>query len=169
MRRPQIALCVGLLIALVPASLTEQETQQQQLVQQQQPLQQQQQQQQQQRQSPAVTGPEDAEQCASCEVRQHMKTMRLNAIRSQILSKLRMKEAPNISRDMVKQLLPKAPPLQQLLDQYDVLGDDSRDGLVEEDEEHATAETIMMMATERECIFKVTLGKYSNVPVFTTA
>ena len=79
--------------------------------------------------------------------------MRLNAIKSQILSKLRMKEAPNISRDIVKQLLPKAPPLQQLLDQYDVLGDDNRDVVMEEDDEHAITETIMMMATERECFY----------------
>lgn len=133
MRRSQIVLYVGLLFALGPAALSDQETQQQQ-----------------QQQQPSVTGPENTEQCATCEVRQHIKTMRLNAIKSQILSKLRMKEPPNISRDTVKQLLPKAPPLQQLLDQYDVLGDDSRDGVMEEDEEHATAETIMMMATERE-------------------
>uniref|UniRef100_A0AAQ5ZZI3 Growth/differentiation factor 8 n=1 Tax=Amphiprion ocellaris TaxID=80972 RepID=A0AAQ5ZZI3_AMPOC len=72
-----------------------------------------------------------------------------------ILSKLRMKEAPNISRDIVKQLLPKAPPLQQLLDQYDVLGDDNKDVVMEEDDEHATTETIMMMATEPESIVQV--------------
>lgn len=103
-------------------------------------------------QQPAVGSPEDPEQCVTCDVRQHIKTMRLNAIKSQILSKLRMKEAPNISRDTVKQLLPKAPPLQQLLDQYDVLGDDNRDVVAEEDDEHAIAETVMMMATERECL-----------------
>lgn len=103
-------------------------------------------------QQPAVGSPEDPEQCVTCDVRQHIKTMRLNAIKSQILSKLRMKEAPNISRDTVKQLLPKAPPLQQLLDQYDVLGDDNRDVVAEEDDEHAITETVMMMATERECL-----------------
>lgn len=103
-------------------------------------------------QQPPVSSPEDTEQCVTCEVRQHIKTMRLNAIKSQILSKLRMKEAPNISRDTVKQLLPKAPPLQQLLDQYDVLGDDNRDVVAEDDDEHATTETVMMMATERECL-----------------
>lgn len=103
-------------------------------------------------QQPPVSSPEDTEQCVTCDVRQHIKTMRLNAIKSQILSKLRMKEAPNISRDTVKQLLPKAPPLQQLLDQYDVLGDDNRDVVTEEDDEHAITETIMMMATERECL-----------------
>uniref|UniRef100_A0A4W6FET3 Growth/differentiation factor 8 n=1 Tax=Lates calcarifer TaxID=8187 RepID=A0A4W6FET3_LATCA len=84
-----------------------------------------------------------------------IKTMRLNAIKSQILSKLRMKEAPNISRDIVKQLLPKAPPLQQLLDQYDVVGDDNKDVVMEEDDEHAITETIMMMATEPESIVQV--------------
>uniref|UniRef100_A0A4W5NWM6 Growth/differentiation factor 8 n=1 Tax=Hucho hucho TaxID=62062 RepID=A0A4W5NWM6_9TELE len=79
----------------------------------------------------------------------------LHAIKSQILSKLRLKQAPNISRDVVKQLLPKAPPLQQLLDQYDVLGDDNKDGVMEEDDEHATTETIMTMATEPESIVQV--------------
>ncbi|XP_077393216.1 growth/differentiation factor 8 [Festucalex cinctus] len=94
--------------------------------------------------------PEDpSEPCSSCDVRQQIKSMRLNAIKSQILSKLRMKEAPNISRDVVKQLLPRAPPLQQLLDQYDVLGDDNRDAVAaDEDDEHAVTETVMMMATE---------------------
>jgi len=96
------------------------------------------------------TATEESEQCSTCEFRQHSKLMRLHAIKSQILSKLRLKQAPNISRDVVKQLLPKAPPLQELLDQYDVLGDDSKDGAMEEDDEHATTETIMTMATERK-------------------
>lgn len=131
MHLSQIVLYLSLLIALGPVVLSDQETHQQ----------------------PSAASPVDTEQCATCEVRQQIKTMRLNAIQSQILSKLRMKEAPNISRDIVKQLLPKAPPLQQLLDQYDVLGDDNRDVVVEEDDEHATTETIMMMATERKCLF----------------
>ncbi|XP_049449280.1 growth/differentiation factor 8 [Epinephelus fuscoguttatus] len=130
MHLSQIVLYLGLLIALGPVVLSDQETHQQ----------------------PSATSPEDTEQCATCEVRQQIKTMRLNAIKSQILSKLRMKEAPNISRDIVKQLLPKAPPLQQLLDQYDVLGDDNKDVVMEEDDEHATTETIMMMATEPESV-----------------
>lgn len=129
----QIVLYFSLLIVLGPVVLSDQESHQQ----------------------PSATSPEDTEQCATCEVRQQIKTMRLNAIKSQILSKLRMKEAPNISRDVVKQLLPKAPPLQQLLDQYDVLGDDNRDVVMEEDDEHAITETIMMMATEPEPVVQV--------------
>nr|QCC30165.1 myostatin 1 [Schizothorax richardsonii] len=101
------------------------------------------------------TATEESEQCSTCEFRQHSKLMRLHAIKSQILSKLRLKQAPNISRDVVKQLLPKAPPLQQLLDQYDVLGDDSKDRAMEEDDEHATTETIMTMATEPDPIVQV--------------
>nr|AOT81868.1 myostatin [Carassius sp. YY-2016] len=101
------------------------------------------------------TAAEESEQCSTCEFRQHSKLMRLHAIKSQILSKLRLKQAPNISRDVVKQLLPKAPPLQQLLDQYDVLGDDSKDGAMEEDDERATTETIMTMATEPDPIVQV--------------
>ncbi|KAE8299557.1 Growth/differentiation factor 8 [Larimichthys crocea] len=133
MHLSQIVLYFSLLIVLGPVVLSDQETHQQ----------------------PSATSPEDTDQCATCEVRQQIKTMRLNAIKSQILSKLRMKEAPNISRDIVKQLLPKAPPLQQLLDQYDVLGDDNRDVVMEEDDEHAITETIMMMATEPESIVQV--------------
>lgn len=129
----QIVLYLSLLIALGPVALSDHETHQQ----------------------PSATSAADTEQCATCEVRQQIKTMRLNAIKSQILSKLRMKEAPNISRDIVKQLLPKAPPLQQLLDQYDVLGDDNKDVVMEEDDEHATTETIMMMATEPEAVVRV--------------
>nr|CAH25443.1 myostatin [Salvelinus alpinus] len=103
-------------------------------------------------QTPAT---DDGEQCSTCEIRQQIKNMRLHAIKSQILSKLRLKHAPNISRDVVKQLLPKAPPLQKLLDQYDVLGDDNKDGVMEEDDEHATTETIMTMATEPESIVQI--------------
>nr|AFZ84685.1 myostatin [Lutjanus guttatus] len=135
MHLTQVVLYVSLLIALGPVVLSDQETHQQ--------------------QQPSASSPVDTEQCATCEVRQQIKTMRLNAIKSQILSKLRMKEAPNISRDIVKQLLPKAPPLQQLLDQYDVLGDDNRDVVMEEDDEHAITETIMMMATGPEAIVQV--------------
>uniref|UniRef100_A0AAX7VWM7 Growth/differentiation factor 8 n=1 Tax=Astatotilapia calliptera TaxID=8154 RepID=A0AAX7VWM7_ASTCA len=126
MHLSQIVLYLSLLIALGPVVLSDQEAHQQ----------------------PSVSTPVDTDQCATCEVRQHIKTMRLNAIKSQILSKLRMKEAPNISREIVKQLLPKAPPLQQLLDQYDVLGDDNREEVLEDDDEHATTETIVMVATE---------------------
>lgn len=133
MHLSQIVLCLSLLTALGPVVLSDQET----------------------HQPPSTASPADTEQCATCDVRQQIKTMRLNAIKSQILSKLRMKEAPNISRDIVKQLLPKAPPLQQLLDQYDVLGDDNKDVVMEEDDEHATTETIMMMATEPESIVQV--------------
>ncbi|XP_028291732.1 growth/differentiation factor 8 [Gouania willdenowi] len=129
MRLCEIGLYVSLLVALVPVTVSEQDL--------------------------SATSAADTEQCATCEVRQHIKTMRLNAIKSQILSKLRMKEAPNISRDVVKQLLPKAPPLQQLLDQYDVLGDDNRDVHMDEDDEHATTETIMLMATEPDTVVQM--------------
>lgn len=132
MHLSQSVLYFSFLIALSPVVLSDQETHQQ----------------------ISASSPEDTDQCATCEVREHIKTMRLNAIKSQILSKLRMKEAPNISREIVRQLLPKAPPLQQLLDQYDVLGDDSRDVVMEEDDEHVTTETIMMMATERKFLHR---------------
>ncbi|XP_076005353.1 growth/differentiation factor 8-like isoform X2 [Genypterus blacodes] len=81
---------------------------------------------------------EGVEQCSACEFREHSRQMRLHSIKSQILSILRLEQAPNISRDMIRQLLPKAPPLTQLLDQYDPRV---------EDEDHATTETIITMAT----------------------
>lgn len=83
---------------------------------------------------------ESGEQCSACDFREHSKQMRLHSIKSQILSILRLDQAPNISRDMIRQLLPKAPPLTQLLDQYDPRV---------EDEDHATTETIITMATKR--------------------
>ncbi|XP_023275008.1 growth/differentiation factor 8-like, partial [Seriola lalandi dorsalis] len=82
---------------------------------------------------------ESGEQCSACDFREHSKQMRLHNIKSQILSILRLEQAPNISRDMIRQLLPKAPPLTQLLDQYDPRV---------EDEDHATTETIITMATK---------------------
>ncbi|XP_041036115.1 growth/differentiation factor 11-like [Cetorhinus maximus] len=92
------------------------------------------------------------QECSACLWREHSKALRLESIKSQILSKLRLKQAPNISRDIVNQLLPKAPPLQQLLDRYDIQGDDclAKEPLLEDDEYHATTETVITMATEPE-------------------
>lgn len=85
---------------------------------------------------------ESAEQCSACDLREHSKQMRLHGVKSQILSILRLEQAPNISRDTIRQLLPKAPPLTQLLEQYDPR-------VEEEEEAHATTETIITMATKR--------------------
>lgn len=86
--------------------------------------------------------------CNACTWRQNTKSSRIEAIKIQILIKLRLEQAPNISRDLIKQLLPKAPPLQELIDQYDVQRDDSSDGSLEDDDYHATTETIITMPTE---------------------
>lgn len=86
--------------------------------------------------------------CNACTWRQSTKSSRIEAIKIQILSKLRLEQAPNISRDAIRQLLPKAPPLQELIDQYDVQRDDSSDGSLEDDDYHATTETIITMPTE---------------------
>ena len=89
--------------------------------------------------------------CSACVWREQSKVLRLETIKSQILSKLRLKHAPNISREVVNQLLPKAPPLQQLLDHHDFQGDaSSQDEFMEEDEYHATTESVITMASERE-------------------
>ncbi|XP_015261067.1 PREDICTED: growth/differentiation factor 8 [Gekko japonicus] len=88
--------------------------------------------------------------CNACTWRQSTKSSRIEAIKIQILSKLRLEQAPNISRDAIRQLLPKAPPLQELIDQYDVQRDDSSDGSLEDDDYHATTETIITMPTESD-------------------
>lgn len=92
-----------------------------------------------------------AHECSACVWREQSKVLRLETIKSQILSKLRLKQAPNISREVVNQLLPKAPPLQQLLDHHDFQGDaSSQDEFMEEDEYHATTESVITMASERK-------------------
>uniref|UniRef100_A0A452HGS7 TGF-beta propeptide domain-containing protein n=1 Tax=Gopherus agassizii TaxID=38772 RepID=A0A452HGS7_9SAUR len=92
--------------------------------------------------------------CPVCLWRKHSKEMRLESIKSQILSKLRLKEAPNITREVVNQLLPKAPPLQQILDLHDFQGDAlPQDEYLEEDEYHATTETVISMAQRSRWLF----------------
>nr|AZM69106.1 MSTN isoform g [Anas platyrhynchos] len=83
--------------------------------------------------------------CNACTWRQNTKSSRIEAIKIQILSKLRLEQAPNISRDVIKQLLPKAPPLQELIDQYDVQRDDSSDGSLEDDDYHATTVFVQIL------------------------
>ncbi|XP_014344162.1 growth/differentiation factor 8 isoform X2 [Latimeria chalumnae] len=92
--------------------------------------------------------------CPACDWKDD-RAFRLESIKSQILSKLRLEQPPNISRDTVKELLPKAPPLQELIDQYDVQKDDSNEGSLEDDDYHATTETVITMATEPDSIVHV--------------
>ena len=93
------------------------------------------------------TAVEEGEQCSTCESRQQSKLMRLRSIKAQILSLLRLEQAPNISREAVRQLLPRAQPLLELLSQYEQKG-----GMAEDDEEQATTETIIAVATERKLV-----------------
>ncbi|RVE75093.1 hypothetical protein OJAV_G00013350 [Oryzias javanicus] len=94
--------------------------------------------------SPEVNRTSDSgEQCSACDFRERSKQMRLHSIKTQILSILRLEQAPNISRDVIRQMLPKAPPVMQLLDQYDPRV---------EHEEHATTETIITMATKPDSV-----------------
>lgn len=86
--------------------------------------------------------------CNACLWRQNTRDSRIEAIKIQILSKLRLETAPNISKDAIRQLLPRAPPLRELIDQYDVQRDGSSDGALEDDDYHATTETIITMPTE---------------------
>ncbi|KAF4094016.1 hypothetical protein AMELA_G00008260 [Ameiurus melas] len=103
-----------------------------------------------------------ARQCSACAWREQSRALRLETIKLQILSKLRLKHAPNISRAVAEQLLPRAPPLQRLLDQHDFQGDAAGigaarelDEFTEADEYHATTESVIAMASEPEPIVQV--------------
>lgn len=88
--------------------------------------------------------------CTACTWRENTKLSRLEMIKFQILSKLRLEQAPNISKNAIQYILPKAPPLQDIIDQYDVQRDSSSDGSLEDDDYHATTETVIIMPTERK-------------------
>lgn len=53
--------------------------------------------------------------CTRCSTQGESRAMRLNTIKTQILNKLGMKRAPNVTR----RALPEIPPLHRLLDRYD--------------------------------------------------
>ncbi|XP_053327836.1 growth/differentiation factor 8-like [Spea bombifrons] len=94
--------------------------------------------------------------CSECTWRQNSKPSRLEAIKLQILSKLRMEKPPDISKEAIKQILPRAPPLQDLIDRYDVQRDESSDGSLEDDDYHATTETVIIMPTEPDFLIEMT-------------
>lgn len=97
---------------------------------------------------PAVT--EESGQCsAACESRQQSKLLRLHSIRSQILSALRLERAPNLTRDAARQLVPRAPPLLELLSRYERQNSSTGEDYEEaEEREEASTETIITMAME---------------------
>ncbi|XP_018425733.1 PREDICTED: growth/differentiation factor 8-like [Nanorana parkeri] len=88
--------------------------------------------------------------CTSCSLRQNSKSTRLEVIKFQILSKLRLEQAPNITKEVIRQMLPKAPPMQDMIDQYDVQRDANSEGSLEDDDYHATPETFIIMPTEND-------------------
>lgn len=106
---------------------------------------------------PPVT--EESGQCsAACESRQQSKLLRLHSIRSQILSALRLERAPNLTRDAARQLVPRAPPLLELLSRYERQNGSTGEHYEEaEEREEASTETIITMATERKRTFLLTL------------
>jgi hypothetical protein len=62
------------------------------------------------------------ENCTRCVMHEEAKTRRLETIKVNILNKLGLKVAPNITGKS----LPRIPPLHYLLDRYNMLGDDPR-------------------------------------------
>uniref|UniRef100_A0A8C5QE14 Growth/differentiation factor 8 n=1 Tax=Leptobrachium leishanense TaxID=445787 RepID=A0A8C5QE14_9ANUR len=94
--------------------------------------------------------------CSSCTSRQNSTYLRLEAIKVQILNKLRLEQPPTISKDSIKHILPKAPPFQDIIDRYDVQRDESNEGSLEDDDYHAIVETVLIMPTEYEFPTEVT-------------
>ncbi|XP_067124995.1 growth/differentiation factor 8 [Centruroides vittatus] len=84
--------------------------------------------------------------CSRCLMHDDMKALRIDAIKSEILSKLGLRHPPNISGKAV----PKIPPLHQLLDQYDMQKDAPGEPFMpgpqfeeEVDDYHVTAEKLI--------------------------
>ncbi|XP_036279100.1 growth/differentiation factor 8 [Pipistrellus kuhlii] len=97
----------------------------------------------------------EAPPCNACAWRQNTKSSRIEAIKIQILSKLRLEAAPNISKEAVRQLLPRAPPLRELIDQDDVQRDGGGEGSLEDDDYHATTETVIAMPSAPDLLTQV--------------
>lgn len=97
--------------------------------------------------------------CSFCRMRQELRNLSLAAIKEQVLSKLGMKQAPN----MTGRQLPKLPPLRHLIDLYGMgvlvpsqgmQGDEPfKPGplvLDEEDDFHARTEKVIAFAQPRQ-------------------
>ncbi|KAG8558664.1 hypothetical protein GDO81_017095 [Engystomops pustulosus] len=94
--------------------------------------------------------------CTTCTWRESTKLSRLETIKFQILSKLRLEQTPNISKNAIKHVLPKAPLLQDIIDHYDLQRDSSSAGSLEDDDYHATTETIIFIPTKPEFLTEAT-------------
>lgn len=93
--------------------------------------------------------------CSTCARREELRRRSLEVIKDQILSKLGMQQAPNITG----RLPPRIPPLDHLLDMYGMQGDAPggpfQPGPVydeEEDDFHARTEKVIAFAQQRESI-----------------
>lgn len=92
--------------------------------------------------------------CSTCARREELRRRSLEVIKDQILSKLGMQQAPNITG----RLPPRIPPLDHLLDMYGMQGDAPGGGPFqpgpvydeEEDDFHARTEKVIAFAQQRE-------------------
>ena len=109
--------------------------------------------------------------CSSCIRREELRRRNLEVIKDQILSKLGMQRAPN----MTGRLPPRIPPLDHLLDLYGMQGDAPGGGLggsfqtgpvydEEEDDFHARTEKVIAFAQQCK-FFSLKLIKESRRPV----
>lgn len=100
--------------------------------------------------------------CSTCARREELRRRSLEVIKDQILNKLGMQQAPNITG----RLPPRIPPLDHLLDMYGMQGDAPggpfQAGPVydeEEDDFHARTEKVIAFAQQRESRFSRTLSR----------
>jgi hypothetical protein len=103
--------------------------------------------------------------CSTCRFREELRNLSLQAIKEQILIKLGLKHAPNLTG----RAIPKIPPIQHLFDTYTMQGDQPPDrffqpGITlhdEEDDFHA--KTTMVVVVAQTCEYKNPLN-IDNLP-----
>lgn len=106
--------------------------------------------------------------CSRCAASQERKAIRLAGIRNQILSQLGLKKPPNVTGINI----PNAPPLENLLDHYNMQADYPGQNFVpgpeygEEDEFHITTEKVLSFAQTREYFLLVILHTSSFLHPF---
>lgn len=101
--------------------------------------------------------------CNACRMHEDIRALSLQAIKEQILSKLGLKQAPN----MTGRPLPKIPPISRLLDMYGIQSDQPVDQIEpgitrheEIDEYAARSENVIALAQPREYYSEFVVLRY---------
>lgn len=96
--------------------------------------------------------------CSACRIHEEIRAQSLEAIKEQILNKLGLKQAPN----MTGRALPRIPPINKLMDMYGMQSDQPQPlepGIThheELDEFAAKTETVIALAQPRKLDFQIT-------------